>query len=139
LLATFARLPSCVEFKKGFVLYLYLGYLFVHLPPLIIKLFEASVSFSAILFSIVVIFIWSFIPFLGYCLAKLFNAKGVANKYLLFTFGVGIWLIENSLFYFDFLTNSQTIMGTLVAFFLFFIVAFIPVNKSDVYKDQNEK
>ena len=120
-------------------MYLYLGYLFVHLPPLIIKLFEASVSFSAILFSIVVIFIWSFIPFLGYCLAKLFNAKGAANKYILFTFGIGIWLIENSLFYFDFLTNNQTIIGTFVAFFLFFIVAYISTNKSDVYREENEK
>jgi len=113
-------------------LYLYLGYLLVHFYPLIIKLFELNISISAIFFSIIIVFIWSFIPFLGYWLAKLFKAKGKVSKYILFTFGIGIGLIENSLFYFDFLTNKQTIFGTFVAFFLFFIVAYISTNKTEV-------
>lgn len=82
-------------------------------------------------FSIMVVFIWSAIPFIGYGIAKLFNARGKLHKYLSFTVGISIGLIENSLFYFDFLTKKQTTTGTFVAFVLFFIVAFISVkNKS---------
>ena len=113
-------------------MYLYLGYLLVHFSPLMTKLFELNIAMSAMIFSIVIVFIWSFIPFVGYWLAKLFNAKGTASKYMLFIFGLGIGAIENSLFYFDFLTNKQTIIGTFVAFFLFFVVAYISTNKTEI-------
>lgn len=111
-------------------MYLYLGYLLVQLYPLIIKVFQLNISISAIFFSIIVVFIWSFIPFIGYCLAKLFNANGKAGKYILFTFGTGVGIIENSLFYFDFLTDKQSTIGTFVVFFLFFMVAYISTNKT---------
>ena len=95
-----------------------------------IKLFEMNISISAIIFSIIIVVIWSFIPFIGYCLAKLLKAKGTISKYISFIFGFGIGIIENSLFYFDFLTNKQTIIGTSVAFFLFFTAAYISTKKT---------
>jgi len=83
-------------------------------------------------FSVVIVFLWSFIPFIGYWLAKLLKANGKANKYILFTFGLGIGIIESSLFYFDFLTNEQSTIGTFIVFFLFFIVAFVSTNKAKI-------
>lgn len=74
--------------------------------------------------------IWSFIPFVGYWLAKLFKANGKASQYILFLFGVCIGIIENGLFYFDFLTNEQSTTGTFVVFLLFFIVAYVSTNKA---------
>lgn len=73
-------------------------------------------------------FIWSFIPVVGYWLAKLLKANGQASKYLLFIFGVSVGLIEDSLFYFDLLTAKQNTIGTLIVFILFFIIAFISIN-----------
>ena len=83
-------------------------------------------------FSIVVVFLWSFIPFIGYWVAKLFKANGKTSKYTLLVFGIGIGIIENSLFYFNCLTNEQSIIGTIIVFFLFFIVAYISTNKTEV-------
>ena len=96
--------------------------------PLIDKLFQSNISIPAIFFSIVVVFIWSFIPVVGYWLAKLLKANGQVSKYILFIFGVSVGLIEDSLFYFDFLTPKQNTIGTLIVFVLFFIIAFISIN-----------
>lgn len=98
------------------------------------KLFQVSISLSAMFFSVVIVFLWSFIPFIGYWLAKLLKAKGQASKYILFIFGIGIGIIEHSLFYFNFLTNKQSAIGTLIVFILFFIVAYISTNKTEFSK-----
>jgi len=111
-------------------LYLYLGYLLVQFYALINKLFESNISISAIFFSIIIVFLWSFIPFVGYCLGKLLKANGQVSKSILFIFGVGVGLIEKCLFYFDFLTNKQSTYGTFIVFFLFFIIAYISINKT---------
>lgn len=87
-------------------------------------------SNSALFFSVIVVFIWSFIPVVGYGLAKLLNAKGKASKYFLFSFGFGVGVIERSLFYFDFLTNKQSDMGIFLVFILFFMVAYVSMNKT---------
>ncbi|PCI57842.1 MAG: hypothetical protein COB45_02105 [Gammaproteobacteria bacterium] len=108
-----------------------MGYLLVQLYALINKLLHTNMSLSVMLFSIIVVFIWSLIPFIGYWLAKWLNANGQVNKYTLFIFGVGVGLIENSLFYFDFLAKEQNIIGTFIVFFLFFIIAFISTNKTE--------
>lgn len=113
-------------------MYLYLGYLLVQFYPLINKLFQSKISLSAIIFSIAVVFIWSFIPFVGYWLAKLLKANGQASKYVLFVFGIGIGFIENSLFYFEILTNKQNTIGTFLVFILFFIIAYIPPHKTEL-------
>lgn len=111
-------------------MYLYLGYLLIQLSPLIVKVFQLNISISAMFYSFIVVFIWSFIPFLGYGVAKLFNANTDTGKYSLFSFGVSIGLIESGLFYFDILTNDQSTMGTLIVFILFFIVGYFPRSKA---------
>ncbi|MBL4900126.1 MAG: hypothetical protein JKX76_10900 [Colwellia sp.] len=112
-------------------MYLYLGYLLVQFYPLTQKIFQSKIALSAIFFSIVVVFIWSFIPFVGYWLAKLLKANGQASKYALFVFGIGVGLIENSLFYFELLTSKQNTIGTFLVFILFFIIAYISLNKTE--------
>ncbi len=113
-------------------MYLYLGYILVQFHPVINKFLQSNISISAMLFSVVIVFIWSFMPFVGYWLAKLFKANGQASKYMLFIFGVGVGLIEKSLFYFDILTYKQNAIGTFVVFILFFIIAYIPTNKTEL-------
>ena len=111
-------------------MYLYLGYLLVQLYTLVAKLFQTSMSPSILFFSIMVVFIWSVIPFVGYLLAKMFKANGQLNKYILFILGVSVGLIEISLFHFDILTKEQNTIGTLFVIILFFIIPFISVNKA---------
>mgnify|MGYP000507114702 CR=1 FL=1 len=106
-------------------MYLFLGFLAIQIVTVLVKLFQSNLSVSSILFSIAVVFIWSFIPFTGYWLAKLFKANGNASKQLLFVFGICIGLIEKSLFYFDVLSNKQTDISLAIVFVLFFIVAYI--------------
>ncbi|WP_114326483.1 hypothetical protein [Candidatus Colwellia aromaticivorans] len=111
-------------------MHLYFGYLLVQVCLLAVKIFQFNMSISALFFSVVVVLFWSFIPVVGYLLAKLFKANGKVGKYILFTFGFVIALIEKSLFYFEFLTKEQVTIGTFVAFILFFIAAFISMNKT---------
>jgi hypothetical protein len=85
-------------------------------------------SNSALFFSIVVVLFWSFIPIVGYLFAKILKANGELGNRTLFVFGFVIALIEKSLYYFEFLTKEQVTIGTLVAFLLFFIVAYLSTN-----------
>jgi hypothetical protein len=94
------------------------------------KLLESSIPFSAIIFSTIVVLIWSFIPVIGYWLAKVFKANGKAGNLTLYAFGLCVGLIENSLFYFDFLTQKQMSWGILIAFALFFICGYISINNT---------
>lgn len=118
-------------------MYLYFGYLLVQTCLLTVKIFQFNMSISALFFSVVVVLLWSFIPVVGYLLAKLLKANGKVDKYILFIFGFAIALIEKSLFYFEFLTKEQVTIGTLVAFILFFIVAYISTNKTVKQINQN--
>ncbi len=112
-------------------MYLYFGYLSIQFLVVINKLLQENISISAILFSVAVVFVWAFLPFMGYLLAKLLKAKGRASKYVLFSFGAGIGLVEYSLFYFDILLNKQNTISTVIVFFLFFIIAYISTNKTE--------
>ena len=115
-------------------MYLYFGYLLVQLYLLMIQIFEFTMSNSAIVFTVVVVLFWSFIPIIGYLLAKLLKANGKVGKYILFTFGFVIALVEKSLFYFEFLIKEQVVIGTFVAFILCFIVAYISTKKTAISK-----
>lgn len=110
-------------------MYLYLGYLLVLLYSLMNKLWQANMPISAVFFSIVVFFIWSFVPVSGYWLAKLCKAGGQASSTALFVFGASIGLLEKGLYYFAILTKTQNTIGTLIVFILFFAVAYISINK----------
>ncbi|MBA6378170.1 MULTISPECIES: hypothetical protein [unclassified Colwellia] len=105
-------------------LYLYIGYCLVKLYSVINVLSQQSLALSAIIFSIVVFFIWSFIPVLGYLLAKLIGAKGQSSGYVLFIIGVGVGLLENALFYLNVITPYQGDTGTLIVMGVFFITAY---------------
>lgn len=111
---------------------LYLGYLLVQVFPIIDKFTQSNMATSAIVFSIVVFLIWSFIPVTGYFLAKLMKANGYLSKRLLFGVGVLIAIIENSLFYLHILTYEQSFTGTFVVFILFFISAYISVSNKHI-------
>jgi membrane protease YdiL (CAAX protease family) len=111
--------------------YLYFGYLLVQTCALLMKIIQSNIAMPAIFLSIIVVLIWSFIPFVGYWLARLLNAKGQASKYVLLSFGIGIGFIEQGLFYFDLLANKQNMIGTFIVFILFFMVAYISTNKTE--------
>lgn len=111
------------------MLYLYVGYVVIQLYAIVGVFSKNTVAASAIFFSIVVFVIWSFIPILGYAFAKAIGAHGQANKLTLFFSGAIIALIENSLTYFNLLSDKQYNVGTIIVFSLFFIIAYLPLNK----------
>ncbi|WOH39105.1 hypothetical protein RI844_07735 [Thalassotalea fonticola] len=98
--------------------------------PLIERLFFSNISILAMFFSVVVFLLWSFVPVLGYLLAKLLKANGTLNKYFLFAFGAGAGLIENGLYYFDILTYDENFLVTFSMCMLFFICAYISIDKT---------
>jgi hypothetical protein len=111
------------------MLYLYLGYVVTQLYAIADVFSKETIAPSAMFFSLVVFVIWSFIPVLGYFFAKMLGAKGYANKVTLLISGVTIALIENSLRYFNILNDKQLNIGTAIVLLLFFLVAYLPLNK----------
>ena len=110
-------------------MYLYLGYFLVQLYPLIVKIFQLNITVLAIFYSFIVVFIWSFIPFLGYGVAKILHpSSSRPGKYTLLVQGFGIGITEASLFYFELLTDEQSTLAPLVVFLMFFLVAYLPIN-----------
>jgi len=105
-------------------LYLYLGYFLVKFYSVVGVLSQEKIALSAIFFSIVVFFIWSFIPVLAYLFAKLIGAKGRSSAKVLFVVGTSAALLENALFYFNVLTPYQGDLGTLIVMGIFFITAY---------------
>ncbi len=111
------------------MLYLYLGYVFTQFYAIVDVFSKNDVAPSAIFFSLVVFVIWSFIPTLGYLFAKTIGAKGYASKVNLLISGVVIALVENGLTYFNLLSDKQYNTGTAIVFLLFFLIAYLPLNK----------
>ncbi len=111
---------------------LYLGYLVFQLYLVIGIFFKVSISASAVFFSIIVFFIWTFLPLIGYLLAKLLGAKGEASKRALFCFGLSIGALEQAWFYFNISTQEQGDFSTFIVVILFFCAAYIsiPTNKN---------
>ncbi|WP_440875837.1 hypothetical protein [Thalassotalea sp. PLHSN55] len=105
--------------------YLYLGYVLVQLYPLIEKLNQVEIAPSALFFSLIVFFIWSFIPIVGYCLARLFFHSQKLNNTPLIFIGVLVGLIEDGLFYIDVLHYKEHAIAATVSFILFFCVAML--------------
>jgi hypothetical protein len=111
------------------MLALYFGYLAVQTYSIIDVFMKNTIAPSAAFFSIIVFVIWSFIPLLGYLLAQVCGAKGIASKPLLFLLGIGVALFENSWFYFDLLTKGEDLFATVIVFILFFSLAYLPLTK----------
>ena len=120
------------------MLALYFGYLAVQTYGIIDVFLKNAIAPSAAFFSIVVFVIWSFVPLLGYLIAKILGAKGGTSKPLLFMLGFGIALFENSWFYFDWLVKGEDLFATAIVFFLFFIFAFLPFNKQTVTNSHSQ-
>jgi hypothetical protein len=97
--------------------------------PSLMVFSKNTVAPSAIFFSLIVFVIWSFIPVLGYLFAKVIGAKGYASKVVLFIAGIVIALIENALTYFYLLKEQQYTIATVIVFLLFFLLAYLPINK----------
>ena len=112
---------------------LYLGYLLIQAYPLIDKFFQPNMATSAIIFSIIVFFLWSFIPVSGYFVAKLLpnkiRGKGYLNRFGLFSAGALIALLENGLFHFNVLHYEQGLLNTFIFFTLFFVLSYISLGK----------
>lgn len=119
-------------------LYLYMGYALVKLYSVITVLSQQHLALSALIFSIVIFLIWSFIPVLGYLLAKLIGAKGKSSAAVLLIMGIGVGLLENALFYFDFLTPYQGYMGTLIVMGVFFITAYFSFQTPRLFSKKNK-
>lgn len=111
------------------MLALYFGYLIVQTYGIIDVFLKNTIAPSAAFFSIIVFLIWSFIPLLGYLLAKSLGAKGITSKPLLCLLGFTIALFENSWFYFDWFVKGEDLFATVIVFSLFFSLAYLPLNK----------
>lgn len=111
---------------------LYFGYLLIQAYALPARFSQSNMANSAIIFSLVVFFIWSFIPVSGYFIAKLLpknlKAKGNLNQLSLLVIGAGIAAIEKLFFYFNIFTYEQGFINTLSIFILCFCVAYISVD-----------
>jgi len=112
------------------MLALYFGYLVVQTYGIIDVFLKNTIAPSAAFFSIIVFIIWSFIPLLGYLLAKSLGAKGITSKPLLVILGISVALFENSWFYFDWFVKGEDFYATALVFSIFFILAYFPLNKS---------
>jgi hypothetical protein len=112
--------------------YLYLGYVVIQFYAIADVFSRNSLAASAVLFSIVVFLIWSFIPMLGYILAKALGAKGYVNKIPLLLCGVIIGLSENALTYFNLIAEKQYNIGTALVFILCFVIAYLPLNRQEL-------
>jgi len=112
--------------------YLYLGYVVIQFYAIADVFSRNSLAASAVLFSIVVFIIWSFIPMLGYILAKALGAKGYAKRIPLLLCGVIIGLSENALTYFNLIAEKQYNIGTALVFILCFVIAYLPLNRQEL-------
>jgi len=68
----------------------------------------------------------------GYLLANSIGAQGQASKIKLFFASVTIALIENSFSFFALLTDKQHDISTAIVFLLFFLTAYLPLNKNSL-------
>jgi len=116
------------------MLYLYLGYVITQFYAIADVFSSNNIAPSAMFFSLVVFVIWSFIPVLGYTLAKSLGALGHSNKFVLLIAGVTIALIENGFTYFNLLTDKQYDIGTAIVFILFFLFAYLPIKEQKLTK-----
>ena len=113
---------------------LYYGYLVFQLYLVFGLFFKVSISASAVFFSVIVFFIWTFLPILGYALAKLLGAKGESNPKVLFSIGLVIGLVEQAWFYFNITIRDQSSINTFIVFLLFFAVGFISFSDKKIAK-----
>ncbi len=111
------------------MLYLYFGFLIGQSFPVIKTLYNANLPLLAVGFSIAVFIIWTFVPTLGYLLAKLTGAKPTYNRLTLFILGAIVCIFEKVLFHFDILTTTDGYLPFIISAICFFIIAYVPINR----------
>jgi len=111
------------------MIYLYLGYLSTQIYSTYSVIVDASMPFSALIFSIVVLLIFSFIPILGYVIGYMYGFRHRFSNLQLLLIGCGIGWVENAFFYFELFNRNQLEMVLLIATITFFAVNFININK----------
>lgn len=118
------------------MLFLYVGYLSVQFYSVISVLLNSKVSTFAMIFSIVVLFIFSFIPTLGFITSKkVFGSMFLFKRYSaleLILIGVGIGLFEKLLFTVGLLHSKQALIAQGVSFALFFLCPLFNVKNKGV-------
>ncbi len=109
--------------------YLYLGFLLGQSFSVVQVIYNASIPLLTIVFSIVVFLTWSFLPLMGYALARLLGAQLKYTKYWLIALGLMISLIEQVIYYYDVTTSKDGYATILVTASLFFAVAYLPLSQ----------
>ena len=90
---------------------LFIGYLVVQLALFTMVKMPDEMNLSAIVFSISVFVIWSFIPAFCYLMAKSFGAKGDLSKLILFAVGLSVAIGEKLLLKLNILNNEQQLVA----------------------------
>lgn len=116
--------------------YLYFGYVIAQSISVIEKFSVSNISASAAFFSIIVFLIWSFFPITGYLVAKLFKAQGQLSSMMLFIFGIGLGVVERSLYYLEVLAYGEENTSLAIAFALSVVIGFISINAKKQHKAQ---
>jgi len=108
---------------------LYCGYLIFQLSLVLGLFYKVNISASAVFFSVIVFIVWTFIPTLGYTVAKWFLHKKPnyiePSTKVLFLTGLIIGFAEQAWFYFNISIREQSNLSTFIVFILFFLAAFI--------------
>ncbi len=104
------------------MLYLYAGFVFIKTCLAIYILSNVSVATSALFFSMIVLFIWSFFPIIPYALGRVFNTKPMLEPKLLVILGLLIAIIEKGLFHFEILKAEQGTIGLVFSALSFFVI-----------------
>jgi hypothetical protein len=109
--------------------YLYLGFLLGQSFSVAQVIYSANIPLLTIVFSIIVFLIWSFIPVMGFALARLLGAQLKYTKYWLVALGVMISLIEQLLYHYNVITSKDGYVTMLLTATLFFAVAYLPLGQ----------
>ena len=110
---------------------LYLGYMGVQLYALAKIFYLQSITVAAVFFSLVVFFVWTFIPVIGYIFAKAIGAKGQTNHHALLALGAGTGLVENGLFHFEIMSAGQHDLVTGMVFMIFFVCGYLTIEQKN--------
>ena len=107
------------------MIYLYLGYLSAHIYSTYSVIQSTSMPMIALVFSIAVLLIFTFIPIMGYVAARMLGAEPSFSKIQFLLLGCGVGWLENAFFYFEVIGRDQLEIVLPFATLTFFAIGFI--------------
>ncbi len=116
-------------YNRGLMWYLYSGFVSVQLYSVINVLYNNSVSFSALFFSVIVFIIWTLLPVSAYGIAKLCGRTSNFKPWVLIVLGVFIGLSEKFVFHLGLFGKDEFALGMLAVFVICFALAYVPNDK----------